>query len=75
MSDSHLFVIHGDLAKVHADGYLIPSDGQLRFGADWHDVLRGQPEPNTSRPKRARAGGSTGVWSRRAPPTTLQTDR
>lgn len=45
MSQSHLFVIHGDLTHVHADGYLIPADWRLEIGPPWRGVLGALPEP------------------------------
>jgi hypothetical protein len=45
MSRSHLFVIHGDLTHVHADGYLIPADWRLEIGLPWRGVLGDLPEP------------------------------
>ncbi|MGB8019814.1 MAG: SIR2 family protein [Candidatus Nanopelagicales bacterium] len=36
---SNLFVIHGDLARIHAHGYVIPTSGSLRPGSRWLPVL------------------------------------
>lgn len=63
---SALFVLHGDLVRLSADGYLIPSDCWLEVGQRWQSLLGGEPpkEPTWLQPlkpssERIRPGRST----------------
>lgn len=51
MSRSHTFVIHGDISKIHADGYVIPADSRLIFEERWQGILGGQPQPRYHLPR------------------------
>ncbi|MGV1005785.1 MAG: SIR2 family NAD-dependent protein deacylase [Candidatus Nanopelagicales bacterium] len=42
---SQLYVVHGNLAHIHADGYLIPADARLEIGRSWLEVLDDRHAP------------------------------
>lgn len=68
MNRSHLFVIHGDLNHVHADGYLIPADCQLAIEPRWQTLLAGLPAPRLQQPTGShRRGIKLGVLERPRP--------